>query len=89
MQQFYTNTIESKFIKDLIATTPLPTIDTLYKGKWIVPGCYYITDCNVVKANHIAVDENNNIVVTNIANKKPILPIVFFISFINIFTNFT
>lgn len=61
MQQFYTNTIESKFIKDLIATTPLPTIDTLYKGKWIVPGCYYITDCNVVKANHIAVDENNNV----------------------------
>ena len=57
MQQFYTNTIESKFIKDLIATTPLPTIDTLYKGKWIVPGCYYITDCNVVKANHITDDE--------------------------------
>ena len=54
MQQFYTNTIESKFIKDLIATTPLPTIDTLYKGKWIVPGCYYITDCNVVRANYIA-----------------------------------
>lgn len=53
MQQFYTNTIESKFIKDLIATTPLPTIDTLYKGKWIVPGCYYINDCNVVKANYI------------------------------------
>ena len=51
MQQFYTNTIESKFIKDLIATTPLPTIDTLYKGKWIVPGCYYISDCNVVRAN--------------------------------------
>ena len=57
MQQFYTNTIESKFIKDLIATTPLPTIDTLYKGKWIVPGCYYITDCNIVKANHITDDE--------------------------------
>lgn len=53
MQQFYTNTIESKFIKDLIATTPLPTIDTLYKGKWIVPGCYYINGCNVVKANYI------------------------------------
>lgn len=61
MQQFYTNTIESKFIKDLISTTPLPTIDTLYKGKWIVPGCYYVTDCNIVKANHIAVDENNNV----------------------------
>ncbi len=57
MQQFYTNTIESKFIKDLIATTPLPTIDTLYKGKWIVPGCYYITDCNIVKANHTTDDE--------------------------------
>ena len=57
MQQFYTNTIESKFIKDLIATTPLPTIDTLYKGKWIVPGCYYITDCNIVKANHITDDD--------------------------------
>lgn len=59
MQQFYTNTIESKFIKDLIATTPLPTIDTLYKGKWIVPSCYYITDCNIVKANHITDDEDN------------------------------
>lgn len=61
MQQFYTNTIESKFIKDLIATTPLPTIDTLYKGKWIVPGCYYITDCNIVKANHnhITDDKDN------------------------------
>ena len=57
MQQFYTNTIESKFIKDLIATTPLPTIDTLYKGKWIVPGCYYITDCNIVKANRITDDD--------------------------------
>ena len=57
MQQFYTNTIESKFIKDLIATTPLPTIDTLYKGEWIVPGCYYINDCNVVRANHITDDE--------------------------------
>lgn len=57
MQQFYTNTIESKFIKDLIATTPLPTIDTLYKGKWVVPGCYYITDCNVVKANYITEED--------------------------------
>lgn len=57
MQQFYTNTIESKFIKDLIATTPLPTIDTLYKGKWIVPGCYYITDCSVVKANYITEED--------------------------------
>ena len=58
MQQFYTNTIESKFIKNLIATTPLPTIDTLYKGKWIVPGCYYVTDCNIVKANFINGKEN-------------------------------
>lgn len=59
MQQFYINTIESKFIKDLIATTYLPTIDTLYRGKWIVPDCYYVTDCNIVKANHITADKDN------------------------------
>lgn len=59
MQQFYTNTIESKFIKDLISTTHLPIIDTLYKGKWIVPGCYYVTDCNIVRANYITADKNN------------------------------
>lgn len=59
MQQFYTNTIESKFIKDLIATTHLPIIDTLYKGKWIVPGCYYVTDCNIVRANYTTANKNN------------------------------
>lgn len=59
MQQFYTNTIESKFIKDLISTTHLPIIDTLYKGKWIVPGCYYVTDCNIVRANYTTADKNN------------------------------
>ena len=50
MQQFYTNTIESKFIKQLIATTNLPTVDTLYKGKLLVPGCYYVTDNYLVRA---------------------------------------
>ncbi|MGM9544279.1 MAG: hypothetical protein ACI3T9_04785 [Romboutsia timonensis] len=50
MQQFYIDTIESKFIKQLIASTPLPTVDTLYKGKLIVAECTYVTDSCIVKA---------------------------------------
>lgn len=41
-QKFFTNTITSKFIKNLLNNTNLPTIRTVRDGDLIIKGCSYI-----------------------------------------------
>ena len=49
-QRFNKNTIESKFIKNLIATTYIPTVQVWKPGKVIKMGFTYITKNYIVKA---------------------------------------
>lgn len=68
MQLFYKNTIASKFIKNLIATSNIPTIDFYRDDSNVVDGGYYIKNSSIVKAD---VDVNNNI------SYKTVQPYVF------------
>lgn len=68
MQLFYKNTIASKFIKNLIATSNIPTIDFYRDDSNVVDGGYYIKNNSIVKAK---IDVNNNI------SYKAIQPYVF------------
>lgn len=48
-QKFFTNTIESKFIKQLLATTPLPIYRTIKYGDFMLKDCYYIYLDSIIK----------------------------------------
>ena len=48
-QSFFTNTIESDFIKQLLNTTPIPTIDVVVKGRKIYGGFLYIYEGQLIK----------------------------------------
>lgn len=50
-QQFFTDTIQSRFIKDLIYTTPIPTYNTVNKGDMIYENQIYIYRSNIIKCN--------------------------------------
>lgn len=48
-QQYFTNTIISKFIKYLLAYSPLPTYPTISTDDMIIEGCTYIYKYMVIK----------------------------------------
>ena len=48
-QQFFTDTIESKFIKSLLSSTPIPTLPITKEGGYIIEGCFYIFGRNIIK----------------------------------------
>ena len=50
MQEFYTNTIESKMIKTLLSETYIPTVDIWKPGKPVVKGFTYVTKNYILKA---------------------------------------
>lgn len=50
MQEFYTNTIESRFIKSLLANTYIPTVQVWKPGIKLVKGFIYITKNYILKA---------------------------------------
>ena len=48
-QEFNTDTIESRFIKNLIYNTPLPIYRSVQRGDWITNTCSYIYKRNVIR----------------------------------------
>lgn len=55
MQQFFTDTIESRLIKDILYTTPLPAYDTVAKGDKIYVGETYIYKSKIIKCTKTGV----------------------------------
>lgn len=60
LQKFFTNTIESKFIKNLICNTPLPLCDSVKDGDIIYKGYNYIYKDNVICCKENGVLNRNN-----------------------------
>lgn len=50
-QKFYTNTIESKFIKNILNSVWLPTLKTVRDGDLIIEGCQYIYKNNIIECS--------------------------------------
>lgn len=48
-QEFFKHTIVSDFIKQLVATTPIPTYNTISKGDTLIKDCLYVYQSSVVK----------------------------------------
>lgn len=48
-QEFNTDTVESRFIKNIIYNTPLPLFKTVQEGDWLTAGCSYIYKRNMLK----------------------------------------
>lgn len=47
--EYFTNTIESKFIKNLIYNTPLPVYNTVREGDYILSPFIYINKCDIFR----------------------------------------
>lgn len=65
-QKFFTDTLGSRFIKSLLAQTPIPIYDCVNKGDILVEGCYYvykqyIIRCFVSGKLYISGDEENDL----------------------------
>ena len=50
-QKFFTNTIESKFIKNLLLNTPLPLQKTVSSGDKVIKGEVYIYHNNIIRCD--------------------------------------
>ena len=48
-QKFYDNTIQSRFIKDLLYTTPIPRYNTVNKGDMVYQNQIYIYKSDIIK----------------------------------------
>ena len=48
-QEFFKHTIVSDFIKQLVATTPIPTYNTVDKGDMLLKDCLYVYQSSVVR----------------------------------------
>lgn len=48
-QKFFTDTLMSKFIKNMLLNTPLPLINTVREFDVIVKDCFYVFKTNVIK----------------------------------------
>ena len=64
-QKFYSDTLGSRYIKSLLAQTPVPLFDCVVDGDHLVAGCYYvyrhfIIQC--VSSGILAVEETENLV---------------------------
>ena len=51
LQQLFTDTIESRFIKQLLYQTPMPILDTCTDDTYIVKGCYYIYKYFIIRCD--------------------------------------
>ena len=49
MQKFFTNTIESGFIKDLLYKTPIPVIPTRKAGDYVVKSFFYVYEYCIIE----------------------------------------
>lgn len=51
LQQLFTDTIESRFIKQLLYQTPMPILDTCTDDTYIVKGCYYVYKYFIIRCD--------------------------------------
>ncbi len=49
MSKYFTNTIQSKFIKNLLLNTPLPVYNTVREGDYILAPFVYINKCDIFR----------------------------------------
>ena len=48
-QRFFTNTIETKFIKTMLNNIPLPIYNTISDGDYLIEGCMYVYNNNIIR----------------------------------------
>lgn len=63
-QKFFTDTLESRFIKSLLASVRLPLLNHVYEGEVVIKGCYYIYDGWVIKIHEsgkLAIDQSDKL----------------------------
>ena len=48
-QRFFTNTIETKFIKSMLSSIPLPIYNTISDGDYLIEGCMYVYNNNIIR----------------------------------------
>lgn len=48
-QRFFTNTIETKFIKSMLSSIPLPLYNTVSDGDYLIKGCMYCYNNNIIR----------------------------------------
>lgn len=51
LQQLFTDTIESRFIKQLLYQTPMPILDTCTDDTYLVKGCYYVYKYFIIRCD--------------------------------------
>ena len=67
-QKFFTNTIESKFIKYLLANTPLPLYPSISDGDYMVKDCLYIYKTSLIKCIRSGIIFNSSVVPVKTGN---------------------
>lgn len=50
-QKFYTDTLGGRYIKSLLAQTPLPVFESVVNGDHVIAGCYYVYRNYIIKCN--------------------------------------
>ena len=50
-QTFYTDTLASRFIKSLLAQTPLPTLECVCDGDFLIKDCYYVYKRYIIRCH--------------------------------------
>ena len=54
-QEFFTDTIESKFIKSLLRNTPIPIYPSISDEDYVINGCTYVNDYGVVRCTETGI----------------------------------
>lgn len=67
-QTFNTDTLVSRFIKNLIYSKPVPKYKFVFKGEWVTEGCYYCYDNNIIKVKSTGPLASNFTVVNKFYN---------------------
>jgi len=61
-QEFFTRTIESKFIKNVLYNTPLPTYKVVRDGDYVFGGNTYIYKEDIIRVNYVFNEETSTVV---------------------------
>ena len=71
MQKFFTNTLISDYIKNVLANTPLPVIDTVSDGDIIIKNCDYIHKNKVIRCTESGALNETPSIITEFFNSTP------------------
>lgn len=64
-QKFNTDTLISRFIKNLIYSKPIPKYKFVFEGDWVTEDCYYCFGGNVIKCTSTGPLSSSNYVIVN------------------------